>query len=113
MQEQKKHLIKIPEPDPIYVRASVSGKCNLNCVYCPKKEGMENRVPDMLRGNNLTVEEYGRNLTHLARNGIRGISFTGGEPTLNPDLPEIITIARKIFERVEFCLLYTSPSPRD
>ena len=89
------------ESDPIYVRASVSGLCNLNCVYCPKKEGMENRVPNYLRGNDLSVEDYCKNLMHLARNGITGISFTGGEPTLNPNLPLIISNARKIFNRVE------------
>lgn len=88
-------------PDPIFVRASVSNVCNLSCVYCPKKEGMENRVPAHLSGRLLTVTEYCRNLDHLARNGLKGIAFTGGEPTLNPNLPELIRFAANIFERVE------------
>lgn len=88
-------------PDPIFVRASVSGDCNLNCIYCPKAEGMENRVPDALRGCHLTADDYISNLRHLARRGLRGVAFTGGEPTLNPELPLIIAEASNIFERVE------------
>lgn len=87
--------------DPVYVRASVWDRCNLDCVYCPKGEGMENRVPPGLRGRRLTVGDYCSNLSHLARSGLRGISFTGGEPTLNPDLPELVARARRLFDRVE------------
>lgn len=90
-----------PKPDPIFVRASVASKCNMTCVYCPKLEGMENRVPSHLAGQLLTTAQYIRNLEHVARNGILGISFTGGEPTLNPDLPELVKAARSMFERVE------------
>jgi molybdenum cofactor biosynthesis enzyme MoaA len=88
-------------PDPIFVRASVSGDCNLNCIYCPKAEGMENRVPETLRGCRLNADDYISNLKHLARQGLRGVAFTGGEPTLNPDLPIIVKAASNIFERVE------------
>ncbi len=88
-------------PDPIFVRASVSGKCNLNCIYCPKSGGMENRVPETLRGRVLSADDYIANLRHLARNGLRGVAFTGGEPTLNKDLPRIVSAASNIFERVE------------
>jgi molybdenum cofactor biosynthesis enzyme MoaA len=87
--------------DPVYVRASVYSKCNLDCVYCPKSEGMENRVPQRLRGNSLSRHEYCNNLRHLSRNGIRGISFTGGEPTFSPDLPYLIAFAHDYFERTE------------
>jgi len=88
-------------PEPLYVRASVSARCNLNCVYCPKAEGMENRVPAHMRGQILDVDDYSTNLAHLARNGLRGVSFTGGEPTLNPDLPALVARAANIFDRVE------------
>ncbi|MEX1258144.1 MAG: radical SAM protein [Gemmatimonadota bacterium] len=102
-------------PDPIYLRASVANQCNQNCCYCPKKEGMENRVPAALAGQKLTSEEYVQNLEHIARNGIRGVSITGGEPTLNRDLPRIVEAAAGIFERVEltsngFALLRMLPS---
>jgi len=91
----------MPNPDPIFLRASVSDRCNLHCIYCPKTEGMENRVPSNLRGHSLSVDEYCINLEHLARNGLRGISFSGGEPTLNSDLPIIVARAAELFDRVE------------
>lgn len=91
----------MPKSDPIFVRASVSDKCNLTCVYCPKKEGMENRVPPDLAGHYLTAEQYARNLAHIARSGVSGISFTGGEPTLNPDLRALVRSADGMFDRVE------------
>jgi molybdenum cofactor biosynthesis enzyme MoaA len=62
---------------------------------------MENRVPTFLSGQRLSVEDYCRNLDHIARNGIAGISFTGGEPTLNPDLVALVRHAATAFERVE------------
>lgn len=87
--------------DLLYVRASVHSKCNLNCAYCAKEDGMENKVPPRLRGQRLSVDAYCRNLDRLARNGIRAISFTGGEPSLNPDLPRLVRFARNHFDRVE------------
>lgn len=101
MQTQNSHHTLMPEPDPIYVRASVASVCNLNCIYCPKVSGMENQVPILLKSQQLKVDEYCINLTHLARNGVQGVSFTGGEPTLNPELPGIVAAARNLFERVE------------
>lgn len=90
-----------PDPDPIFVRASVEPRCNLSCIYCPRTSGMENHSPAFLHGRLLTTREYCQNLEHLARNGIRGISFTGGEPTLNPALPELVEFATSVFDRVE------------
>ena len=91
----------MPNGDPIYVRASIARRCNLDCVYCPKPEGMENRVPDALKGRVLDAPAYARCLAHLARQGILGVSFTGGEPTLNGDLPWLAAQARVHFTRVE------------
>jgi MoaA/NifB/PqqE/SkfB family radical SAM enzyme len=65
---------------------------------------MENHTPPALRGRDhrLTTAQYCRNLDHIAASGIvRGISFTGGEPTLNPDLPTLVAHARSRFDRVE------------
>jgi len=84
-----------------YVRASVANQCNLDCIYCPKKSGMENFVPERLRNHRLATDDYLRNLAHLAAAGVDAISFTGGEPTLNKDLPILVEGARDLFTRVE------------
>lgn len=93
--------MSMPNKDLVYVRASVARKCNLDCVYCPKPEGMENRVPPFLSGATLNPEAYVRCLEHIARQGVSGISFTGGEPTLNGSLAWIVEKARELFDRVE------------
>ncbi|WP_084161258.1 radical SAM protein [Nocardia sp. BMG51109] len=90
-----------PKPDPVYVRASVWRSCNLRCTYCPIEEGMENRVPDHLAGQRLSTDSYIRNLRSIAAAGVRGVSFTGGEPTLRLDLDRIIEEVRPHFDRVE------------
>lgn len=90
-----------PNADPLYVRASVWQSCNLRCMYCPIEEGMENRVPDYLAGHRLSTDDYIRNLRLIAAAGVRGVSFTGGEPTLRPDLGRIIEGIRSEFDRVE------------
>lgn len=87
--------------DPIYLRASLSANCNLDCIYCPTEIGMENQVPNFLKGQKLSVEQYCNNLLKFANKGIKAITFTGGEPTLNNEIVNIVSFARKIFERVE------------
>lgn len=90
-----------PDPDPVYVRASVASRCNLDCTYCPVEEGMENRVPDHLAGLRLDPERMANNLRLIAAAGIEGESFTGGEPTLYPELGDLIIATRPYFKRVE------------
>jgi molybdenum cofactor biosynthesis enzyme MoaA len=93
-----------PRPDETlrFLRASVASQCNLNCVYCPKDAGMENHVPAALRGQRLPFDAYLRALHAVAATGVvGGISFTGGEPTLNPRLPHLVAAARSWYERVE------------
>src|SRR5262245_55113773 len=85
----------------IYLRASVASVCNLDCVYCPKASGMEDRKPIDLAKRKIPVEEYVRCLQAVAAAGISRVSFTGGEPTTNKHLPEIIAAASKAFDVVE------------
>ncbi|MFE4832210.1 radical SAM protein [Streptomyces sp. NPDC056672] len=90
-----------PDPTLRFVRASVAERCNLSCVYCPKQTGMENFVPENFRNHRLSTKDYCRTLEHIAAAGFNAISFTGGEPTLNRDLPVITEHARGLFQRVE------------
>lgn len=65
------------------LRISLTPKCNLSCIYC-HREG-ENTAEGPL-----TAEEIAEVLRVAAGFGIRSVKFTGGEPMLRPDLPEII-----------------------
>lgn len=82
----------------IYLRASVAKICNLNCVYCAKQSGMEDRAPAAIKHRQVTIDEYIECLESISQKGIRRVSYTGGEPTTNPDLPEIIERGSKFFE---------------
>ncbi|MDG1402094.1 MAG: GTP 3',8-cyclase MoaA [Candidatus Binatia bacterium] len=70
-----------------YLRISLTDHCNLRCVYCmPLGE-----VPYADREEILTADEIESVVTAAAGVGFRRIRFTGGEPTLRPDLVEIVS----------------------
>jgi cyclic pyranopterin phosphate synthase len=69
-----------------YLRLSVTDRCNFACEYC---------LPDGCRAGGkapLTAREIGRLCAALAELGVWKVRLTGGEPTLRPDLPELVRI---------------------
>lgn len=76
--------MKDPFQRPIKgLRISITQRCNLNCFYC-HHEGESGASREM------TVDEIIR-IARIAHSlGIRRIKYTGGEPLLREDLPEII-----------------------
>lgn len=66
-------------------------KCNLDCTYCTQKE------PDVFSDELSTEETIG--LHRIIRRETDSILFTGGEPTLRPDIEELVAAAR---QRVKF-----------
>ena len=73
-----------------YVRIALTEACNLRCTYCLREEGA-GHAPDRLM---LDTTEIGRLMGVLGKMGIRKIRFTGGEPLLRRDLPELVSIAK-------------------
>ncbi|MBI4460184.1 MAG: GTP 3',8-cyclase MoaA [Acidobacteria bacterium] len=69
-----------------YLRISLTDHCNLRCVYCMPLNGLQFFPPEDL----LTPAE----ITAIARAavaaGFRKFRLTGGEPTLRPELIEIV-----------------------
>lgn len=59
-----------------YLRLSITGRCNLRCVYCMGEEGVEWTPHDSV----LSFEETLRFCRIMAGLGIRKIKVTGGEP---------------------------------
>ncbi|MBL8874617.1 MAG: GTP 3',8-cyclase MoaA [Phycisphaerae bacterium] len=68
------------------LRISVTDRCNFRCVYC-----MEPNVRFAPASSLLTVDEIIRLVTIATSLGIRKIRLTGGEPTLHPQLLDIIS----------------------
>lgn len=69
-----------------YLRISLTDRCNLRCVYCMPATGMHFAPKDEL----LTDEEFLRVIRLTTEIGFRKFRLTGGEPTVRPNLPELI-----------------------
>ena len=75
-----------------YLRISLTDHCNLRCCYC-----MPDTEKDFLsQAQLMTCEEIVTITKLMARNGIRKVKLTGGEPLLRGDLAEIVRALRSI-----------------
>ncbi len=72
-----------------YLRVSLTERCNLRCTYCMPEGGVD-LTPDQQL---LTRSEVARVLGVFVSRGVDRVRFTGGEPLLRKDLPEIIAEA--------------------
>ena len=75
-----------------YLRISVTDKCNLRCVYCMPEEGL----PWLRRDELLSYEEIARVVRTMAPMGLRRVRFTGGEPLVRRDLPDLVRMVAEI-----------------
>lgn len=65
----------------------VTTSCNLECSYCFASSGHA--------GEHLPFEDVLELLDVAAEGGARPVQFSGGEPTVRDDLPELVGAARK------------------
>lgn len=70
---------------PVMAQIVPMRRCNLSCTYCNEYDDVSKPVP---------IEEMIRRIDHLARLGTSIITMSGGEPTLHPELDEIIARIR-------------------
>lgn len=76
--------------------------CNFDCVYCEcgwNKDGIAERVFPRLEEVKAALEEK---MSKAASEGVPvdSITFSGnGEPTMNPDFPEIIDVTQELRDR--------------
>ncbi len=68
-----------------YLRISLTDRCNLRCVYC-----MPEKMVFLPREELLTDEELIRLVRLFAELGFDKIRLTGGEPTVRPNLVELV-----------------------
>lgn len=79
---------------PVTVTMELTTACNLRCVHCyirPARLAASHRP----RGE-LTTREVLQNLDAMARAGTFWILFTGGEPLLRDDFPQIYMHAKRL-----------------
>ena len=68
----------------------ITYRCNSKCQFC--KIWKDNSLKKI---NDATYDNAKINLNHLKKIGITMIDFTGGEPLLNPELPQILSYAKQ------------------
>lgn len=69
--------------NPIFASIFFTRKCNMNCTYCKTP-----RISDIKE--DLPVENWCNIIDILYDWGLRHITIYGGEPTLRPDLPDLL-----------------------
>jgi len=82
------HLLQFSKDKKPVVVWNMTKRCNLKCVHCyaqAKEETYE--------GSELTTDEGKKLIDDLAHFGVPVILFSGGEPLLRQDLPEMIEYA--------------------
>ena len=72
---------------PFLAQMVIIRRCNLSCAYCTEFDKTSDPIPFAI------LEAQLRKLKNL---GTFGISLTGGEPTLHPDLPRLIRKCREL-----------------
>lgn len=89
----------VKRQEPSYLILFVNNVCNLRCDMCLAWDRLQQRTDD------LTLDEFVR-LSRSFRNLVQ-LTLTGGEPTLNRDLPRIAEAFYKN-SRVAKCTLITN-----
>lgn len=69
-----------------YLRLSITDKCNMKCIYC-NPDGKLCTPPESFQ---LSVNDIERTVKAMVRVGIKKVRITGGEPTVRPDLIDIV-----------------------
>jgi len=69
-----------------YLRISLTERCNLRCTYCMPEEG----VPLLPKEHLMTADEIFEISKLFVEAGVNKIRFTGGEPLLRKDFPQIL-----------------------
>ncbi|MCX2727684.1 GTP 3',8-cyclase MoaA [Thermomicrobium sp. 4228-Ro] len=75
-----------------YLRISLTDRCNLRCVYCMPAHGMKFAPREEL----LTDEELLRIVRVAAQVGFSRLRLTGGEPTVRPNVVELVRAMAQI-----------------
>ncbi len=82
----RQYILRTDVVAPYAVTFYVTHKCNLDCSYCTQKE------PDVFSAELPTAET--KQLLRRIRKETDSIVITGGEPTLRPDIEELVEWAR-------------------
>lgn len=75
---------------PILCNYYITFRCNARCSFCDfwKRKSYQETA-------DCSLDDVAKNLPQLKKIGIKFIDFTGGEPLLHPQLPEMLQMAKQ------------------
>ena len=82
-------------PPLLHLYVNPSGECNLACMHCwitPRRSASPFSCRDRMQGE-FSLEEFRTLLDQAAGLGLGNLKFTGGEPLLRNDFPELYLAA--------------------
>ncbi len=74
------------------VDINVGYSCNERCKFCYYIQTVKDRDKE----KDLSTDEAKHRISYIRRQGIETLEFTGGEPTIRPDLPQLIEYAHSL-----------------
>ncbi|MCA9916092.1 MAG: radical SAM protein, partial [Anaerolineae bacterium] len=84
---------------PVMAEVAVTYRCNAACIFC--YAGCNCTTNPINNETEMTLEEVREVLRKIRIEAqVPSVSFTGGEATLRPDLPEMVAAARSLGMRV-------------
>ncbi|XP_057373524.1 uncharacterized protein LOC130694458 [Daphnia carinata] len=75
-----------------YLRISLTERCNLRCQYCMPAGGVDLTAKDKL----LSTTEIVKIASAFVEEGIDKIRLTGGEPSIRPDIVELVGLLKAL-----------------
>jgi 12,18-didecarboxysiroheme deacetylase len=84
------HLLQFSSDKKPVVVWNCTRRCNLRCIHC------YSRSADVHYSGEMTTDEGYAMLADLAQFGAPVVLFSGGEPLIRPDLPELAVRARQL-----------------
>ncbi len=79
------------------LRVSVLEQCQLRCAYCDPPRGKDKK-------RRLSIADYEKAAKVFSRLPLDKIRFTGGEPLLRKELPQIISCFHETLPKLKLCL---------
>ncbi|HET7144408.1 MAG TPA: radical SAM protein, partial [Anaerolineales bacterium] len=91
-EEMRQAVLNARAYKPIYVKIKINYGCNLKCEMC--KHWRETRETP------ISMDRFKETISELAELGCKKIHFSGGEPMLRPQLPDLVEHASRLGMRV-------------
>jgi len=89
---------------PLYCEWEVTDRCNMHCDFCGTRKTVPSNLPEVSTQEALSL------IDELSGLGTKMVHFSGGEPTLRPDLAQLVHRAKEKKILVSFTTNGSAPA---